>query len=83
MLKRLNQISKIPKYFRFFSLSAFAGSVVSVRVNRKKSVKMQEGYITINKVPTHIFTWKNWIDDKFDEKTKEMVLVITGNPGKF
>ena len=42
---------------------------------------MQEGYVEVNKVPTHIFTWGQWIEDKFDEKTKDIVLMITGNPG--
>ncbi|CAO1312925.1 unnamed protein product [Diamesa hyperborea] len=42
---------------------------------------MQEGYVSLNSVPTHIMTWGNWIEDKFDEKTKEIVVVMTGNPG--
>lgn len=30
-------------------------------------------------VPTHIFTWGNWIEESFSKK--EIVLCITGNPG--
>lgn len=42
---------------------------------------MQEGFVEINSVPTHIFTWGHWIQDKFDSKTKEIVLIVSGNPG--
>lgn len=77
-------IARVPKYSKLLSLSAVAGVGLSASVDRRKIVKMQEGYVTINKVPTHIYTWGKWIeDDKFDEKTKEMVLIVTGNPGEF
>lgn len=42
---------------------------------------MKEGWIIINGVPTHIFTWGQWIEDKFDDKIRDIVLLITGNPG--
>lgn len=42
---------------------------------------MQDGYVEINKVPTHIFTWGQWVEDEFKEENKEIVLIITGNPG--
>lgn len=42
---------------------------------------MIEGYIDINNVPTHILCWGTWINDHFNETTKDIVLVITGNPG--
>lgn len=40
---------------------------------------MQDGFVEINSVPTHIYTWGQWIEDQFDEdRKKEIVLVITG-----
>lgn len=42
---------------------------------------MQDGYVNINSVPTHIFTWGKWIEHEFDEATKDLVLIISGNPG--
>lgn len=42
---------------------------------------MRDGFVDVNTVPTHIFTWGQWIEDKFDPKFKELVLIITGNPG--
>lgn len=42
---------------------------------------MQEDYVEVNQVPTHVLTWGHSIRDKFDGDKKEMVLVITGNPG--
>lgn len=43
---------------------------------------MREGfYVDLNTVPTHIFTWGQWIEDDFDEQPKEIVLVVAGNPG--
>lgn len=35
----------------------------------------------VNSVPTHIFTWGQWIQDKFDLKINALVLIISGNPG--
>lgn len=76
-------ILKVPKYSKLLSLSAVAGVGLNTSVGKRKIVKMQEGYVTINKVPTHIYTWGKWIEnDKFDEQTKEMVLIVTGNPGE-
>jgi hypothetical protein len=42
---------------------------------------MQEDYVVINAVPTHIFTWGKWINEDFGESNKELVLLITGSPG--
>jgi hypothetical protein len=77
MLRRLN-VFKCSSAIKF---SGFAGIVASSRVKRIP-VKMQEDYVTINSVPTHIFTFGKWIEDKFEEKDKEMVLIVTGNPGE-
>jgi hypothetical protein len=40
---------------------------------------MREGYVIVNSVPTHVFTYGQWIHDDFD--VKEIVLMIPGNPG--
>lgn len=40
---------------------------------------MREGFVDINNVLTHIFTWNHWIEDPIDKK--EYVICITGNPG--
>ncbi|SPP84752.1 lipid droplet-associated hydrolase [Drosophila guanche] len=40
---------------------------------------MQEAYVNINSIPTHILTWGRWIEEKITEK--ELVICITGNPG--
>lgn len=40
---------------------------------------MQEAYVNINSIPTHIFTWGKWIEETLTEK--EVVICITGNPG--
>ncbi|EDW50030.1 lipid droplet-associated hydrolase [Drosophila sechellia] len=40
---------------------------------------MQEAYVNINSIPTHIFTWGRWIEETISEK--EIVICITGNPG--
>lgn len=42
---------------------------------------MQDDYVVINSVPTHIFTWGKWITEKKSEEWKELVLIISGNPG--
>lgn len=49
--------------------------VLSSSVTQSPKYKMQEGYVSLNSVPTHIMTWGNWIEDTFDVKTKEIVLV--------
>lgn len=40
---------------------------------------MKEGWVNVKGVPTHIFTWGQWIEDEFDQN--EVILMITGNPG--
>lgn len=65
LLRRLNIITKTNKLFK--NLSNFA-----------PTSKMNEGFIEINSVPTHIFTFGQWIQDKFDENTKELLLIISG-----
>lgn len=42
---------------------------------------MQEAYININDIPTHIMTWGKWIEESFTADMKEVVICITGNPG--
>lgn len=41
---------------------------------------MQEAYVNINDVPTHIMTWGKWIEESLGDN-KEIVICITGNPG--
>lgn len=43
---------------------------------------MQSGFVEINSVPSRILTWGQWIDDKFHESTKDMILIITGTTMK-
>ncbi|XP_068143360.1 LOW QUALITY PROTEIN: lipid droplet-associated hydrolase [Drosophila tropicalis] len=40
---------------------------------------MQEAYVNINNIPTHIITYGKWIEETITEK--ELVICITGNPG--
>lgn len=42
---------------------------------------MEESWITLNEVPSHIITWGQKVQDSFDENIKEIVLILTGNPG--
>lgn len=42
---------------------------------------MKEGFVWVNSVPTHVFTWGQWIEDEFGSEIKEIVLVLSGNPG--
>lgn len=42
---------------------------------------MEEAFVDINSVPTHVMTWGQRVEDKFDEKIEEIVLLIPGNPG--
>lgn len=44
---------------------------------------MKEGYVNINHVPTHVMTWGHWIEDKFDDEIKQIVVLVVGNPGNF
>lgn len=68
LLRRLNVFIARSVQFRSINLST--------RVRR-----MQEGFVEVNSVPTHIFTWGQWIQDRFDPRTKDIVLVVSGNPG--
>lgn len=40
---------------------------------------MQEAFINISDIPTHVMTWGHWIEESYN--SKEVVLCITGNPG--
>ncbi|KAG4071816.1 hypothetical protein HA402_005977 [Bradysia odoriphaga] len=40
---------------------------------------MQEAFVNINSIPTHIISWAPWIEESFPKK--EVVICITGNPG--
>uniref|UniRef100_A0A336LZP8 Lipid droplet-associated hydrolase n=1 Tax=Culicoides sonorensis TaxID=179676 RepID=A0A336LZP8_CULSO len=42
---------------------------------------MQEGYVDVGELPTHIMTWGKWIEEGFLPEEKEVVICITGNPG--
>lgn len=37
---------------------------------------MQEAFININSIPTHIISWGPWIEESFSKK--EVVICITG-----
>ncbi|KAH8371052.1 hypothetical protein KR093_006002 [Drosophila rubida] len=41
---------------------------------------MQEAFVNINNIPTHIISWGKWIEESLND-TKELVICITGNPG--
>lgn len=41
---------------------------------------MQEAYVNICGIPTHIMTWGKWIEESLDD-VKEIAICITGNPG--
>ncbi|ALC42990.1 CG9186 [Drosophila busckii] len=41
---------------------------------------MQEAFVNINSIPTHIITWGKWIEESLDG-VQEVVICITGNPG--
>lgn len=51
----------------------------------KKSLNhtaMQDNYVDVAGIPTRILTMGKWIEEPFDPvKEKEIVLIITGNPG--
>lgn len=40
---------------------------------------MNEQFVNINVVPTHVFTWGTKLNENFTKK--ELILCITGNPG--
>lgn len=46
---------------------------------------MQEGYVEIGGIPTHIMTWGKWIDEPFEDlheiERQEVIICIPGNPG--
>ena len=42
---------------------------------------MQEAYVNINEVPTHIMTWGKWVEESLGKEHREVVICITGNPG--
>ncbi|GFG30462.1 hypothetical protein Cfor_09305 [Coptotermes formosanus] len=42
---------------------------------------MTEGFVIVNGVSTHVITWGGWVEDKLNADHKELVLLITGNPG--
>lgn len=42
---------------------------------------MQEAYVNVNNIPTHILTRGKWIEESFSNNQKEVVIIITGNPG--
>lgn len=42
---------------------------------------MTEGFVTVNGVATHVITWGGWVEDQLNADHKEIVLLITGNPG--
>jgi pimeloyl-ACP methyl ester carboxylesterase len=43
--------------------------------------KRREGFVIVNGVSTHVITWGGWVEDKLNADHKEIVLLITGNPG--
>lgn len=42
---------------------------------------MQEGYVDVAELPTHIMTWGKWVEEPFKPDEKEVCICITGNPG--
>ncbi|CAD7089063.1 unnamed protein product [Hermetia illucens] len=42
---------------------------------------MQEAFVNINEIPTHVMTWGKWIEESFADHEREVVICITGNPG--
>lgn len=44
---------------------------------------MQEGYVEVAGVPTHIFTWGKWVEEPLGADVKEICICVTGNPGEF
>lgn len=41
---------------------------------------MEEAYLNINGIPTHIITWGKWVQDSLSD-TNELIICVTGNPG--
>lgn len=46
-----------------------------------KPDRMQEAFVNINEIPTHVMTWGKWIEESFADHEREVVICITGNPG--
>lgn len=42
---------------------------------------MKEGFVEVNSVPTHVFCWGQYVADAWEAESKELILVVTGNPG--
>ncbi|XP_063697459.1 lipid droplet-associated hydrolase [Culicoides brevitarsis] len=42
---------------------------------------MQEGYIDVGGIPTHVMCWGKWISDRFDNSDNELIICVSGNPG--
>lgn len=41
---------------------------------------MEEAYLNINGIPTHIMTWGKWVQESLND-TDELIICVTGNPG--
>lgn len=41
---------------------------------------MKESFVVLNDIPTHIITWGQRINEPFSG-CKEVILMVTGNPG--
>ena len=70
----LRLISSLIKQSRSFSF-------LPCRSYSTRFANMKDGFVTVNRVPTRVLTWNQWIKDEFDSKFKSLVLVISGNPG--
>lgn len=42
---------------------------------------MNEAILNINNVPTKIVTWGQWIEEDFKSSSKDVIILIPGNPG--
>jgi len=42
---------------------------------------MQDGFVPVHFVPTHIVTWGGWVDDPSRNSWKDIIVVVPGNPG--
>lgn len=40
---------------------------------------MQEAFLNISSIPTHIMSWGPWVDESFSKN--EVVICIPGSPG--
>lgn len=78
----------LSRYFRllFFPAVFYKRNYLQVlQMPEKKSLTltaMQDNYVDVAGIPTRILTMGKWIEEPFDtSKEKEIVLIITGNPG--